>query len=302
MSIYSKLLSVAIATTLFSGILATSAQTTGLLSAPLSNSSFTYCNWNNYIATSDVEAARQVIGTSAYFYVTENTSNNVVNGKCVNNLVANYVPYISGHTTTFDLTNAGAITNVKLRNTSPYLSSVECDGESTVVKFKDDNQNYLTYNTIIGDSNNYDITSSQESNNTLKVTLKRKDYSFNGTNKVTLYINETLPTTATAGYQNMKANVSVTSYTPSNVTIDKPATTIKQEVAISGICNTSNYSSSIPAVVSSSSSSKAVESKTTSSSSQDKIVVTVSSTQNVIVEEFVLIGGKGILTRTGGSN
>ena len=86
----------------------------GTLSAPLSNVSFTYCNWNNQMATNDLASAYSQVGSLAYFYVTENTSANVINGKCVNNLVANYIPIISYHDTKFEVNNFGAVSNVRL--------------------------------------------------------------------------------------------------------------------------------------------------------------------------------------------
>ncbi len=320
MSIHTNIFStLVLASILFSSVVTTSAQNSGILSAPLSNSSFTYCNWNNFMSTSDVEAARQVIGTSAYFYVTENTSANVINGKCVNNLVANFVPYIAGHTTNFDISNGGAVSNVKLKNESPYLASLKCDGDDTVALFKDVNQNYLTYNTIVGDNNNFEVSSSQESNNNLKVTLKRKNYNYTGTNTVTVYVNENLPINPLAGYVNvsnttsssssimssssssMMSSSSAKAYNLVNVTIDKTATTIKETFKVSGVCNAVNYTSS-------SSSSMMSSSSSSSSSSMTRTIVTTTSTSTtpkaIITSDTttVVYGGKGVLTRTGGSN
>jgi FG-GAP-like repeat len=216
---------------------AAQAQTNGSLTAPLSNSSFTYCNWNNFISTNDVEAARQIIGTSAYFYITENTSYNVVNGRCVNNLVANYVPYITGHKTSFDVNNAGAVNNVKLINSAPTIDSVSCNDTDTEVRVKDPNQDSLKYNTISG-SNDFDVSTSQESNNVLKVVFKRRNYNFNATNSINLYVDEVSPANLNAGYVNVPAGTNP--YNTTKVNSDKEFATVRFDIQISGNCSSNN--------------------------------------------------------------
>jgi hypothetical protein len=298
MSISTKVLStLAIATLVATSFVSANAQTNGSLSAPLSNSSFTYCNWDNFMATSDVEAARNTTAISgkASFYTTENTSNNVINGKCVNNLVANYVPYISGHKTSFDLTNAGAVTNVKVMNTSPTVKSVECDGNDTVIRFTDAEQDKLEYSSIIS-SNDFDAPSSTtESNNVLKLTLKRKDSNFTGTNNATIYINEMIPGTLDAGYKSMPASSTapVPAYNTFNATVDKAATTSKLAITLKGVCDSSIYTTSS----SSSSMSSSSMSSSSSSMSSSSMMMAKSSEMTTVV-----VGGKGMLTRTGGSN
>ena len=340
MSIYTKILStLGVASMVITGSVIGSAQTTGTLTAPLSNSSFTYCNFNNFMATSDVEAARQITGASAYFYVTENTSLNVVNGKCVNNLVANYVPYISGHKTSFDINAFASVSNVKVLNSNPEIMSVTCDGNDTVMKFMDVNQDVLKYNTIVG-ANDFDTpTTSNESNNVLKVTLKRKDSAFTGSNNVTVYVDEVAPTGLAAGSKAMmpsmvdsatnavsSANAVVSSanassapapvsatnavssangalssanamtavrYTPVEVTMDKTATTSKLSLTVKGVCDASLYTTSSSMVSSSSMMSSMNSSMMMSSSS----MMMSSNAMTTVVG-----AGKGVLTRTGGSN
>ncbi len=247
-----------------------SAQINGSLSSPLSNSSFTYCNWNNMMATSDVEAARQIVGNKAYFYVTENTSLNVVNGKCVANIVANYVPHFENHKTSFDINSFGSISNVKIMNTSPEVKSVECDidGVNTIIRFSDANQDVLKYNTIVG-ANDFDIPSTtNESNNVLKVTLKRKDANFTGSNNVTVYIDEFLDASIEAGYA-LYRPASTTPYVTVPVSIDKNPSTSKFSLTVKGVCNPlpNIASSSSSTTMSSSSSSTSSTSSVTSSAS-----------------------------------
>ena len=299
MSIYTKILStLGVASIVIAGSVIGSAQTTGTLTAPLSNSSFTYCNWTNMMATSDVEAAR-VIGVAglpantAAFYVTENTSLNVVNGKCVANMVANFVPYITGHQTSFDITSGGAVTNVKVMNANPEIMSVTCDGNDTVIKFKDANQDVLTYQPIIG-ANDFDAPStSNESNNVLKVTLKRKDSAFTGTNNATIYINETAPViTGTAGFKPANTATTGVAYTDVAVTMDKAPTTSKLSLTLKGVCDASLYTTS--SMVSSSSMMSSMNSSMAMSSSS---MMMSSNGMTTVVSS-----GKGVLTRTGGSN
>jgi FG-GAP-like repeat len=222
------------------------AQSSGLLTAPLTNSSFTFCNWNNYIATSDVEAARQVLGSSAYFYVTENTSNNVVNGKCVNNLVANFVPYIAGHKTSFDISNTGVATNIKLVNDTPSIESISCNDEETQIIIKDPNQDRLTYNTVIG-LNDFDLTITESSNNSLKVVTKKKNFGFTGSNNITLYVNEVAPTNLIGGYANILPNSSVpVTYNNVAVKSDKEFSTVKFDFQINANCSGQNNNNPQP--------------------------------------------------------
>ncbi len=238
MSFIKKIITIGLVSVM-SGIgLTAQAQTNGSLTAPVSNSSFTYCNWNNFMSTLDVEAARQVIDNSAYFYITENTSYNVQNGKCVNNLVANYVPYIPGHRTSFDVTNGGAVNNVKLINSVPTIDSVRCNDAETELRIKDINQNTLKYNTVSG-LNDFDILStSQESNNVLKLVFKRKNYSFNGSNSINLYIDEISPTNLRAGYVN--APVNGRAYNSTKVNVDKEFSTVRFDLQINGNCLANN--------------------------------------------------------------
>ena len=304
MSIYTKILStLGVASIVIAGSVIGSAQTTGTLTAPLSNSSFTYCNWTNMMATSDVEAARviNVAGlpaNTAAFYVTENTSLNVVNGKCVANMVANFVPYITGHQTSFDITSGAAVTNVKVMNANPEIMSVTCDGNDTVIRFNDSNRDVLTYQSIIG-ANDFDTpTTSNETNNVLKVTLKRKDSAFTGSNNATIYINETAPViTGTAGFKPANTATTGVAYTDVVVTMDKAPTTSKLSLTLKGVCDASLYTTSSSMMSSMNSSSMMMSSMNSSmmmSSSSMKMSANGMTT--------VVSGGKGVLTRTGGSN
>jgi hypothetical protein len=299
MSISTKVLStLGIAALVASSFVSTSAQTNGTLTAPLSNSSFTYCNWTNMMATTDVEAARQIVGNEAYFYVTENnTTYNVINGKCVANMVANRVPYITGHKTSFDINSFGSVTNVKLLNTSPDVKSVECDGNDTVIRFSDANQDVLTYNTIVG-ANDFDTpTYTTESNNVLKVTLKRKDSSFTGSNNATIYVNETMTTNYDAAYApyfpaTATVVASTGTYNAVPVTVDKTLSSSKLALTVYGVCDATKYA------VSSSSSSMSSSSSSMNSSSSSMS----SSSMKATTDTTTVAGGKGMLTRTGGAN
>ena len=213
----------------------------GTLSAPLSNVSFTYCNWNNQMATTELASAYSQVGALAYFYVTENTSINVVNGKCVNNLVANYIPLISYHDTKFDINNFGAVSNVRLINANPSVLSTTCNGDDTVVRFKDPNQDVLAYNSIVGNTD-FNVSTAQESNNVLAITLSRRNYGINATNNITIYVDEKTPTNLNAGYK----SASATNYNLVAVSMDKEPNTSKLTLNVNGICNSSTTTIASP--------------------------------------------------------
>jgi hypothetical protein len=301
MSIYSKLLATAGVFSMTAAMLSIVpvSAISGELEAPTSTSgNITYCNWVNQFQTSDVQAARQIIGDKAYFYTTENTTTNIVNGKCVANLVANYVPYIAGHKTSFDLTAGGAVNNVKVLNVNPDLLSVTCDGNKTVFRFKDANNDVITYSSVIGANDFKTPVISTETDNVLVVTFEKSDsVADTKVNSATIYVQESSLTGLAAGYLQVTGATSASAYTMVSVTVDKSPATSKLTVDLKAKCDPTDFASS-----SSSSMSKSSISSTTSTTTSATSKDAMTSSKAVVVTNGPDAGGKGMLTRTGGAN
>jgi hypothetical protein len=285
MSISTKLLAVAGILSFSASLIATPvANATQTITAPLtsSSSSFTYCTYDApYYTVSDIEAAKRVSGSQAFFKVAKNDSISVINGQCqLAGIVTNYVPYIAGHKTSVTLDSAGYPTDVKISNTAPTVKDVTCDGNKTVIRFMDKEEDTLKLTTTVGADDFTTPTTSTDSNGVLKVTLDRKNNDFVGSNSVTMYISEELRSGSDIRY-------GVSSYSGSSATppagrdaeISEKLSTSKLTLTVKGVCDASAYN--------------------TSSSSSSMMSSSMMKSSMVAVSDGA---GKGMLTRTGGAN
>ena len=293
MSISTKLFAVAGVLSFTAALIATpvaNASQTLVAPSTSSSSSFTYCTYNSpFYTVNDIEAAKFVSGSQAFFKVAKNDGISVINGQCqANGIVTNYVPYIAGHSTSLSLDAGGYPTDVKIMNTAPTVKDVTCDGDKTVIRFMDKEEDVLRLNTTVSADDFLTPTTSTDTMGTLKVTFDRKNTDFTGSNNVTVYIAEDLK----AGTD---LNYGVSSYSGSSATppAGKPAevqeklTTSKLSLTINGKCDVSLYNvSSSSSMMNSSSSSMMM------SSSMTPAVTTTTDAA----------GAKGMLTRTGGAN
>jgi hypothetical protein len=302
MSIYTKLFAAAGIVAMASAMSIATPTANASISAPLtsSNSSYTYCTWptaaGDSYTVSDVEAAKQIASNAttsfAYFYVAKNTSTNVVDGKCKVFAQLDFVPYVSGHKTTFDLSVDGYPINVKVNNKAPEVKEVICDGDDTIVRFMDAQEDKLTVSSVAG-ANDFNNTSTNESNNVLKVKFTKINNDFTGSNNASIFVTESFQTSnLDYGYRPILASGSVASnITNGQAEVNEKLTVSKLNLTLKAKCDSSLYAVSSSSMMASSSmaatSAAAVASSTT----------TVSTSNGA-----GSMGGKGMLTRTGGAN
>jgi hypothetical protein len=225
------------------------AALSGTLSAPKasSNSTYTYCTLPNSIgesfAINDVNGARQIQNNKAYFFVIRNDIYNINSGKCVGFKQWTFVPYVAGHTTEFDLDTDGVPTNVRLSNTVPTLRSVSCDGDDASIRIQDGQEDKLAIVSVAG---NYDFnyTTSEESSNVLRVRLSRSNYSFTGSNKVSLYVSEAITTDRGYGFVPYVSGAYQQAAVWGNAELSTKSQVVRIDVDVNAVCNSKNYTDS----------------------------------------------------------
>jgi hypothetical protein len=221
-----------------------------------SSSPFVYCtNSNPSYTVNNFDAAKFVIGNKTYFYVTQNTSLNVVNGQCANNRQRNFVPYIQGHSVGFELDNFGVPTNVKVFNKAPTVQKAACDGENTYIKFVDSNQDLIQLATVTGNTDFF-VGTANDLDGSLRVSFSRNNANFRGANDLTIYASETFTSNNLEfGFVNyFSSAAAVRGYAE---VLNRPSTS-KVAISVQGICNPNLYnptSSSSSQSISSTSSS-----------------------------------------------
>jgi hypothetical protein len=296
MSIYTKLFAAAGIVAMASGLVVNTSAST--LVAPLtsSNSSFTYCTWptasGDSFTVSDVEAAKNIQGATAYFYVVQNTSANVVDGKCKSNLQLDFVPYVAGHSTSFDLNDRGLPTNVKVNNKAPEVKEVICDGDDTIVRFMDAQEDKLTVSSVAG-ANDFNYTTTSESKNILKVKFSKINNDFTGSNNASIFVTESFVTSSLDyGFRPAAINGSVQNNSVyGQAEVSEKLTVSKLNLTLKAKCDSSLYAVSSSSMMSSSAATVATSSAATSM-----------TTKAPASNGEGMQSGKGVLTRTGGAN
>jgi FG-GAP-like repeat len=221
----------------------------GTLSAPKasSNSTYTYCtlpnNAGESFAISDVNGARQIQNNKAYFFVIRNDVNNVNGGRCIGFKQWTFVPYVAGHTTEFDLDTDGVPMNVRLSNSLPTLRSVSCDSDDTSIRIQDAQEDKLAIASVAGNFD-FNYSTTEESNNVLRVRFARSNYSFTGTNKVSIYVSENVTSDRSYGFVPFVSGAYQASASRGDAELTTKSQVVRIDVDVNAVCNSKNYTDS----------------------------------------------------------
>jgi hypothetical protein len=239
---------------------------------------FIYCsNVAPFIATSDVNAILVTTGSITQFNYTQNIVANVENGVCKPTaVITGTVPFVTDHATSFDLDSAGKITNIKVSNTNPSEYTVACSGADTVLTVTDKEKDALALTGNISGAADFNVTNTTETGK-IKITFKKKDNTFTGSNAVNLYVTETPTSLVTANYGNSAPATSLTAFeaatvVPTGSAYDVIPGFVNFKLDVNGNCTTASSSSSmsskssVSSVSSTSMSSEAMSSKSSMTS------------------------------------
>jgi hypothetical protein len=185
------------------------------------------------------------------FFATQNNTSNVIDGKCVNNIIENFVPKIPNHYTTFNLDSNGHPENVVVVNTNSFVESATCEGENTAIVFSDLNNDITVVDSYSGFPD-FDVTTSVVPNTPFKskILLSRKNSSFGGTNSGRINVQEGYITyDFDYGYRlpNNSLVVSGQGY------VDSPITLSFLNLTVKAICNPADFAPIVPSSSSNSS-------------------------------------------------